>query len=113
MTHTTKGYMQSNKLRKGIIGLGLGLLGSYAAEASLLTPVDVNFNNQSTANIISQVGSSLAGPGETVINLLRLDDLASPGSGTGFTITYGSTGSATISWNLAGKGTELEGVYIF
>ncbi len=106
--------MQLNGLGKGVILLGLGLLASYTAEATLITPPSVfSFNDQSTANIIDNVGSSIGGPGESIVDLLRLDNLASPGSGTGFSITYGATGKATISWNLTGLGTELQGIYIF
>lgn len=105
--------MQINRLRKAIIGLGLGLLASYTAEATLLTPSVFDFNDQSTDNIIDHIGSSLGGSDGTIDNLLRLDNLGSPGSGTGFSITYGATGKATISWNLTGTGTQLEGIYIF
>jgi hypothetical protein len=105
--------MQSNGLGKAIICLSLGLLASYTAEAVLITPSTFDFNNQSTASIISHVGSSLAGPGGTVVNLLRLDDLAAPGSGTRFSVAYGAKGNATISWNLTGTGTELEGIYVY
>lgn len=106
--------MQLNGLGKGVILLGLGLLASYTAEANLITPPSVfDFNGQTTENIIDHVGPSLAGSGGTIIDLLRLDNMATPGSGTGFSITYGATGHATISWNLTGTHNELEGIYIY
>lgn len=110
----TKGYLQLNGFGKAIIGLGFGLLVSYTAGATLITPPSVfDFNGQGTDNIIDHVGSSLAGPGESVIDLLRLNNLAAPGTGTGFSVTYGAMGNATISWNLTGKGMDLVGVYVF
>ena len=105
--------MQSNGLGKSIIYLSLGLLAAYTAEASLITPSTFDFDGQSTANIISHVGSSLTGSGESVISLLRLDHQGSPGLGTGFSVTYGAKGNATISWNLTGMGTELTGIYVY
>ena len=106
--------MQPTKLGKAAVVLSLGLLASFTAEATLITPPsEFDFKDQSTANIIAHVGSSIAMPGQTIIDLSRLDDLSSPGADSGFSITYGASGRATISWNLTGTGTELEGIYIF
>lgn len=87
---------------------------STVAQANLISPPTLfSFNDQSDGNIIANVSSTLGVSSSSVIDLLRLDNLAAPGSGSPFSVTYGTTGQATVSWNLTGTGDELLGVYVF
>lgn len=97
---------------KSILCVSSLLLAVTAAKANLTSPTAVTIADQTTANIVSTVGASLASPGESIIGVLRLDNMASASSGSGFTVTYGATGNATVSWNLTGKGENLEGVFV-
>jgi hypothetical protein len=86
---------------------------SWVAQANLIGPTLVHPSNESDSTIIAAVSSTLGLNSSDVLDLLRLDNLASPGSGSPFTVTYGATGQATVSWNLNGTGDELYGVYVF
>ncbi len=97
--------------------LSLFLAGSLRANVILVDTYKKTPEN--TAHIVSVASSEL---GEADLqNLLRLDDLALP-TGDLFTLAYtavnsgkgsNSNNGANISWNLAGSGIELLGIYVF
>ncbi len=101
--------MKNTKILVGAAVLCL----SWNALANLNTPTVFNFNAQNDANIIANVSSSLGLASSDVVDLLRLDSLATPTSGSPFSVTYGASGLANVSWNLTGTGKELYGIYIF
>jgi hypothetical protein len=100
--------------RKLLLVFGAVIYFSRIGQADLISPpTEFSFNDQSDANIIANVSSTLGLSSSSVLDLLRLDDLASPGVGSPFSVIYGTTGNATVSWNLTGTGDELYGVYVF
>lgn len=84
---------------------------STTAKANL-TLVDTYKETPENTDHILQVASVKLGD-PNLINLLRLEDTSSAPSGSPFSITYTTSGTANISWNLAGTGFSLSGVYIF
>lgn len=89
--------------------LCLGLLSS--AKASLTLVNTYKSTPENTDHIVSVASAFFGAPDLT--NLLRLEDLSLAPSGNPFTVSYPTSNTAEISWNLAGSGYDLVGVYIF
>jgi PEP-CTERM motif len=76
-------------------------------------PVFATYKNtpENTDHIVSVASIALGVP--DLMSLLRVEDLDLAPQGSPFSITYLSANTAEVSWNLAGTGTELLGIYIF
>src|SRR5712692_5111151 len=78
-----------------------------------MIPVFATYENtpENTDHIVSVASSLLGEP--NLINLLRLEDQDLAPAGSPFSISYLTSNTAEVSWNLAGTGTELLAIYIF
>src|ERR1700750_2642356 len=85
--------------------------GIYTAQANLTLINTYKNTPENTPHILSTAGGFLGDP--NVSNLLRLDNFSTPGADSPFTVTYQSDKTALVSWNLAGTGSTLEGIYVF
>src|SRR5438876_5198066 len=89
--------------------LWIGVSSTATANLSLID----TYNNtpENTAHIVAVASARLDDP--NLISLLRVEDLTPAPSGSLFAITYPTSNTADISWNLNGSGFELMAVYIF
>jgi hypothetical protein len=96
----------------GLFLIGLVCIGFSSTATATLTLVDTYKDTpESTAHILAVANVRL---GESnLINLLRLENQSPVPSGSPFTITYPTTNTAEVSWNLTGTGFDLLAVYIF
>src|SRR5437762_7694141 len=93
-----------------VVAICIGLPSTIRADA---IPVFATYKDtpENTKNIVS-VASSLLGTPD-LMSLLRVEDLDLAPAGSPFSITYLSSNTAEVSWNLAGTGNELVGIYVF
>jgi len=100
--------------------LGLGKLalaaclffgGIYTAQANLTLINTYKNTPENTPHILSTAGGFLGDP--SVDNLLRLENFGAPPADSPFSVTYQNDKTALVSWNLAGTGSTLEGIYVF
>ena len=89
--------------------LWIGVSSTATANLSLIDTY--KDNPETTAHIVAVASARLGDP--NLISLLRLEDLTPAPSGSLFAITYPTSNTADISWNLNGSGFDLIAVYIF
>lgn len=76
-------------------------------------PIFATYKNtpESTDHIVSVASNLLGEP--NLLNLLRLEDLGLAPAGSPFSVTYPTSNTENVSWNLSGTGFELAAIYIF
>ena len=89
--------------------LWIGVSSTATANLSLIDTY--KDNPETTPHIVAVASARLGDP--NLISLLRLEDLTPAPSGSSFAVTYPTSNTADISWNLNGSGFDLMAVYIF
>jgi hypothetical protein len=102
-----------NSPRTYILLLTVLLSAGLGSDATATVTLFDTYKNtpENTAHIIAVASARLGEP--NLISFLRLEDLNQPPMGSPFTVTYPTTNTADISWDLSGTGFNLLGVYIF
>src|ERR1043165_8312711 len=90
--------------------VGLAVLSSTSRAGVTLAATYKNAP-ENTAHILAVAGAQL--DNSELVNLLRLEDLSAAPAESGFTITYPTSNTANVSWNLTGKNETLSAIYIF
>lgn len=85
---------------------------ALTAKADVI-PIFATYKNtpESTDHIVSVASNLLGEP--NLLNLLRLEDLGLAPAGSPFSVTYPTSNTENVSWNLSGTGFELVAIYIF
>ena len=99
------------KLVSGLFAAVLVLSAGSTANANLTLVNTYKSTPENTDHIVSVAAGFLGTPNLT--NLLRLEDLTLAPSASPFTISYPTSNTADISWNLTGSGFDLLAVYVF